>query len=89
MTWAWARGDWKSPQQPQGRLSGAQAMDLKEQTEKEVDRAPSRSLSKRLGDAWRPAPEDIQLPNLPFIYCIFDSEHLIESLLGWPQRPCL
>ncbi|XP_008542602.1 fer-1-like protein 5 [Equus przewalskii] len=59
-------------------LEGSLAMDLKEQTEKEVDRAPSRSLSKRLGDAWRPAPEDIQLPNLPFIYCIFDKPHYYQ-----------
>lgn len=62
-------------------------MDLKQQAEKEENRAPSRGLSKTFRLSWRPAPEDTQPPDLPFIYCVFDSEHLTESPPGWALQP--
>lgn len=40
----------------------------------------------RIRSSWRAPPEITQPPNLPFIYCIFNSEHSIESRLGWPRR---
>lgn len=69
--------------EPQGDCGG-QGKDLKKQAEKEENRPPSRSFSRTLRGSWKPAPEDNLLPppsplHLPFIYCIFNSEHLSEA----------
>lgn len=61
-------------------------MGLKRQAEEE-NGTPSGDLGKTFGDSWRPAAEDTQTPHLPFIYCIFNSEHLVESQPEWPLRP--
>lgn len=76
-TWAWAS-------KASGRLSWGQGIDLKQQAEKEESRTSSRGMSKTFRDAWRPAPENTKPPHLPFIYCVFNSEHLIESQSGCP-----
>ncbi|EPQ05238.1 Fer-1-like protein 5 [Myotis brandtii] len=63
-------------QEPQGDCGG-QGKDLKRQEE---NRPPSRGLSRTLRGSWKPAPEDTPPPpHLPFIYCIFNSEHFSES----------
>lgn len=46
---------------------------------------PSEDVGKTAMDSWRPDAEDTQPPHLPFIYCLFNSEHLIESLPGWQR----
>lgn len=66
-------------------MSQAQGTDLNQQAEKEEDKTPSRGLSKTFTDSWRSAAEDTQTPHLPLIYCIFDSEHSIESRPGCPE----
>lgn len=64
---------------PQGDCGG-QGKDLKKQAEKEENRPPSRGLSRTFRGSWKPAPEDTPPPpHLPFIYCIFKSEHLSEA----------
>lgn len=63
-------------QEPQGDCGG-QGKDLKRQEE---NRPPSRGLSRTLRGPWKPAPEDTPPPpHLPFIYCIFNSEHFSDS----------
>lgn len=51
-------------------MSQAQREDLNQQAETEET------------DSWRSAAEDTQPPHLPLIYCVFDSEHSIESRPG-------
>ncbi|KAK2508564.1 hypothetical protein MC885_016404, partial [Smutsia gigantea] len=59
-------------------LEGSLRMDLKEQTKKQEDQVLSRGLKKFFRDPCRPAPEDIQPPDLPFIYCIFNQPHYYQ-----------
>lgn len=49
-------------------------MDLKEQAWKEENKRLTQAPNKAIRSSWRPAPEDTQLRDLPFIYCIFNSE---------------
>lgn len=72
-------------QEPQGRPSWAQGLDLKQKAEEKEIRMSSQDVGKSYMDSWRPAAEDTQPPHLPFIYCVFNSEHLIESLPGWQR----
>ncbi|KAI5929400.1 Fer-1-like protein 5 [Manis javanica] len=59
-------------------LEGSLHVDLKEQTKKQEDQVSSWHLKKSVRCPWRPAPEDIQPPALPFIYCIFNKPHYYQ-----------
>lgn len=59
---------------------------MKQQAKREADVVSSTRRLDRIRSSWRAPPEITQPPNLPFIYCIFNSEHSIESRLGWPRR---
>lgn len=82
VTWACTRGDKKNIQEPQGECPGLQFMDLKEQANKEENRMLSQGPNKSFMSFWRTAPQDTHPLDLPFIYCIFNSEHLRLSLGG-------
>lgn len=55
-------------------MSWAQGMDLKEQARKEENMRLTQAPDKTIRSSWRPAPEETQLHDLPFIYCIFNSK---------------
>ena len=55
-------------------MSWAQGLDLKERARREETKRLTQAPDKPIWSSWRPAPEDIQLHDLPFIYCIFNSE---------------
>ncbi|PNI88849.1 FER1L5 isoform 1 [Pan troglodytes] len=74
--WAWARGNRSSTQEPQGRLSWVQAMDLKYHAGKEED---SKTWPWGLDRQFRdPQRQDTRPPNLPFIYCTFNKPHYYQ-----------
>uniref|UniRef100_A0A8C9ANG7 Fer-1 like family member 5 n=1 Tax=Prolemur simus TaxID=1328070 RepID=A0A8C9ANG7_PROSS len=60
-----------STQEPQGRLSWAQAMDLKQHAKKEEENKSWMGSMRRM-------PEDTRPPNMPFIYCIFNKPHYYQ-----------
>lgn len=82
---AWARGHRSSTRGPQGRLSWLQAMDLKHRAGKEEESKPwPWGLDRQFRD---PQRQDARPPNMPFIYCTFNSKCWLRRLLEWPQRP--
>uniref|UniRef100_G1R8D5 Fer-1 like family member 5 n=1 Tax=Nomascus leucogenys TaxID=61853 RepID=G1R8D5_NOMLE len=71
-----ARGNRSSTQEPQGRLSWVQAMDLKYHAGKEED---SKTWPWGLDRQFRdPQRQDTRPPNLPFIYCTFNKPHYYQ-----------
>ncbi|XP_008698654.2 fer-1-like protein 5 [Ursus maritimus] len=59
-------------------LEGSLGMDLKEQAWKEENKRLTQAPNKAIRSSWRPAPEDTQLRDLPFIYCIFNKPHYYQ-----------
>ena len=51
-------------------------MDMQEQAKKEENRMLSQGLNKSFMSFWKTAPQDTHPLDLPFIYCVFNSEHL-------------
>lgn len=61
-----------------------QGKDLKNSYKKEDEKLGRWSQFR---DSWRERPMEARPPNMPFIYCLINSEHYPECLPGWPQRP--
>ncbi|XP_064428635.1 fer-1-like protein 5 [Mirounga angustirostris] len=59
-------------------LEGSLGMDLKEQARKEENLRLTQAPDKTIRSSWRPAPEETQLHDLPFIYCIFNKPHYYQ-----------
>ena len=63
---------------------------MKEQAKREVHTVSSTRRLDSLRRVRRAPPAVTQTPNLPFIYCVFNSEHAADSLLGGRRGPlCL
>lgn len=55
---------------------------MKEQAKREVDMVSSTRRLDSLRRVRRAPPAVTPTPNLPFIYCVFNSECAADSLLG-------
>ncbi|KAG8509687.1 Fer-1-like protein 5, partial [Galemys pyrenaicus] len=79
--WAWAKGVRKNTQTPEARL-----LEMEHQAKMEKNRLPSQSISRSLMDSLRSFLETAHAPNLPFIYCVFNSERQLSGM-GGPRGP--
>lgn len=60
----------------------AQAVTLENEAKKEHEKTWSWQHWK---ESWRHTPEDLRIPTMPFVYCIFNSEPWPGSLRSGPR----